>query len=659
MILSFVFIGILLSFVLYKTLESRKYSQSVADFLVANRSAGRYLLTICDGVIGWGAITIIMTWEIHYEAGFSFLWWDIMRVMVFGTILSLSGWCIYRFRQTRCMTLAEFFERRYSKRFRIFAGILAWFSGIINFGIFPAVGAKFFIYYLQLPDTYAVYAITMFILLFISLYIAFSGQIAIMITDFYQGVFANICFVVLFIFIMFFVFKWNRISEVLIQTPDKINPFRVATQENFDITFYLIFAFLPIYGYLSWQGGQGWNSAALNPHELRMGRILSNWRILIQNLCVIMLGICAYVFMVHPDFAAGAENVNASLAGISDKVLQNQARPTLALLNFLPPVLVALFAAVMLVAFVSNHDSYLLSWGSIFIQDVVLPLRKKPLTPEAHIKLLKWSMIGVAAFIFMFSLFYRQSEHIIFFFQVTGAIFLGGAGSAVIGGLYWKRGTTAGAWGGLITGSVFSVTCLVLQQIHKISPFSNPLLEYIGSRRGVVMAFWASLAAIIVYVILSLIENKKFELDKLLHRKNYAIKDDTVIPDKKSVKNWQALIGINSDFSLRDKTIYILMMLWTLMWIVIFLSITAYHLIFKTTDKFWLGFWKFYIYVFFILGTIVTVWFTIGGIRDIRHMYARLKTIIRDHSDNGIVREDSNQQSQSGIRQIPVTQLEE
>lgn len=658
MILSFVFIGILLSFIFYKAFESRKYSQSVADFLVANRSAGRYLLTICDGVIGWGAITIIMTWEIHYEAGFSFLWWDIMRVMVFGTILSLSGWCIYRFRQTRCMTLAEFFERRYSKRFRIFAGILAWFSGIVNFGIFPAVGAKFFIYYLQLPDTYLVYACTMFILLFVSLYIAFSGQIAIMITDFYQGVFANICFVVLFIFIMFFAFKWNRISEVLALAPDKINPFRVATQENFDITFYLIFAFLPIYGYLSWQGGQGWNSAALNPHELRMGRILSNWRILIQNLCVIMLGICAYVFMNHPDFAAGAENVTTSLSGITDKVLQNQARPTLALFNFLPPVLAALFAAVMLVAFVSNHDSYLLSWGSIFIQDVVLPLRKKPLSPEAHIKLLKWSMIGVAAFIFMFSLFYRQSEHIIFFFQVTGAIFLGGAGSAVIGGLYWKRGTTAGAWGGLVTGSLFSVTCLVLQQIHKISPFSNSLLEYIGSRRGVVMAFWASLAAIIVYVILSLLENKKFELDKLLHRKNYAIKDDTVMPDKKIVKNWQMLIGINSDFSLRDKIIYILMTLWTVMWIVIFLAVTAYHLIFKTTDKFWLGFWKFYIYVFFVLGTIVTIWFTIGGIRDIRRMYARLKTVIRDHTDNGIVREESNQQNKSQS-QIPVTQLEE
>jgi len=41
------------------------------------------------------------------------------------------------------MTLAQFFEVRYSKAFRLFTGGLAFLAGIANFGIIPAVGARF------------------------------------------------------------------------------------------------------------------------------------------------------------------------------------------------------------------------------------------------------------------------------------------------------------------------------------------------------------------------------------------------------------------------------------------------------------------------------------------------------------------------------------
>ena len=55
------------------------------------------------------------------------------------------------------------------------------------------------------------------------------------------------------------------------------------------------------------------------------------------------------------------------------------------------------FAAVMLAAFISTHDTYLHSWASIFIQDVVMPLRKKPFSSKQHISVLRWAIIGVAA----------------------------------------------------------------------------------------------------------------------------------------------------------------------------------------------------------------------------------------------------------------------
>ena len=66
-------------------------------------------------------------------------------------IISLTGFVIYRYRESRAMTLAEFFEKRYSKNLRIFMGIVAWLSGTFNFAIFPIVGARFFVYFCGFP----------------------------------------------------------------------------------------------------------------------------------------------------------------------------------------------------------------------------------------------------------------------------------------------------------------------------------------------------------------------------------------------------------------------------------------------------------------------------------------------------------------------------
>lgn len=122
---------------------TNRYSKSVADFLAANRSAGRYLVAVGEGMAHTGAIGFILTFEVFYKAGFCFIWWDMVRLLFVPTILSITGFVIYRFRQTRALTLGQFFEMRYSRNFRIFGSLISWFSGIVNFGIFPAVGARF------------------------------------------------------------------------------------------------------------------------------------------------------------------------------------------------------------------------------------------------------------------------------------------------------------------------------------------------------------------------------------------------------------------------------------------------------------------------------------------------------------------------------------
>ena len=119
----------------------------------------------------------------------------------------------------------------------------------------------------------------------------------------------------------------------------------------------------------------------------------------------------------------------------------------------------------MLAAFISTHDTYLHSWGSILVQDVIMPFRKKPFDKDTHLKVLRYSIYGVAVFIFFFSLLFQQNQKIALFFAITGAIFAGGSGAVIIGGLYWKRGTTVAAWAAMITGAVIAVGGIILKQI--------------------------------------------------------------------------------------------------------------------------------------------------------------------------------------------------
>lgn len=632
-------VAVLLFVVTLAGLYTRKYSVSVADFLAANRCAKRYLISVAQGIAGVGAISIIAGFEMYFKAGFTAAWWQIMGVAT-TTLIFLSGWVFYRFRQTRAMTMAQFFEIRYSKRFRVFMGLLAFFSGIINFGIFPAVGSRFFIYFCGLPDTMLFYAAVMALLIGFALFFTFiGGQIAVMVTDFVQGAFTNIMVVIILLTVLF-TFNWSHIYEALTMAPPDaslIHPFETKDAQDFNIWYYLIMAFMLLYGTGAWQGSQGYNAAALNAHEARMGKILSTWRIMPNYLFMMIVPICAYTFLNHPDFANGASAARSLIDNIADPQIRTQMTTTVALKLMLPRGVIGGMAAVMLCAFIGNCDTYLHSWGSIFVQDVILPFRKKPFLPQDHLRLLRFAIFGVAVFIFLFSLLFRQTEYIYMFFMITGAIFMGGAGIVVSGGLYWKRGTAAAAWSAMITGSALSVTAVIIKQIQASFPFTDNVMKYIATRNGAVLSFYASIIAIFVYIIVSLIDKRqKFDLDKMLHRGIYAVEDN----QKKagaSVRGFNALIGITDEFTRRDRLLYVITMGWTFLWIIIFVLGTAYNFIFDVTVESWMRFWIYYTGITLVISVITVIWFTIGGIIDIRDMYGLLNKIKRNDLDDGTV----------------------
>ena len=110
-------VAITLGSMIYSVNMTKGLMKSVTDFLSAGRTAGRYLISVSSGVAGLGAISIVMFLEMGYVAGFSLSWWGLSQGIIILAI-TMSGWVIYRFRSTRCLTLAQFFEKRYSRKFR-------------------------------------------------------------------------------------------------------------------------------------------------------------------------------------------------------------------------------------------------------------------------------------------------------------------------------------------------------------------------------------------------------------------------------------------------------------------------------------------------------------------------------------------------------------
>ena len=67
---------------------TKRFTKSVADFLAANRSAGRYLITMSEAMQGVGAISIVAMFEVYYEVGFTTMWW---RMMLLPAVMSFLG----------------------------------------------------------------------------------------------------------------------------------------------------------------------------------------------------------------------------------------------------------------------------------------------------------------------------------------------------------------------------------------------------------------------------------------------------------------------------------------------------------------------------------------------------------------------------------------
>jgi SSS family solute:Na+ symporter len=152
--------------------------------------------------------------------------------------------------------------------------------------------------------------------------------------------------------------------------------------------------------------------------------------------------------------------------------------------------------------------------------------------------------------------------------------------------------------------------------------------------------FWglAMAASSVVYVAVSLLTGRKkaFDMDRLLHRGKYLVREEYTVVGAVPVKGWKVL-GMGREFTRMDKVIYVATYAWTASWVVVFVVGTILNLTREVPDAAWMQFWKTYTMIFLFVSIVVIVWFSIGGIVNLKEMVRTLKVMKRDHGDSGFV----------------------
>ena len=739
-----------LAFVIGMGFYSKKYVRGVSDYMASGRICRRYVLTTALMAEAIGLVSLISYLEMRYMTGFALSFWSNLTLPL-GMILTMSGYCYYRYRETRAMSIGQYLEMRYNRSLRVFASFLRSIAEIVANSIMPALAARFFIIFLDLPQHLKIFGfevstfgLIMFVTLFFAvLMICTAGQLSLTITDTIQGL---IFFPVMLAFVVFIWTKFSWSGEVVEVLSDRVagesflDPYDIKKLKDFNILM-LVTTFIGMFLHrISGIGGEA--SAALNAHEAKMGAILGTWRAAFMAVFMVLIAIGIITLMHHKDFSGDAKIIRTNISkkvaeelvtdpaeraeliksveaipehkhtkGIDApysrknspdeayfktaqeqfgldgegssktqqfKTLFRQQILPAAFRHILPIGMMGLFCMMILLFILSTDDSRIFCASSTLVQDCIVPFYKNgQLTPEKHVMYLRILSVVVGVIFFIGSFFMAQLDFINLFVQITYGMWLGGCGPMLVFGLYSRFGTSAGAWSSLLSGMGLTAFGIFLQRgwtktiypwlesngyVPAVQEFlttiSKPLYPWIDWTEMTRLKcpinsyefyLFSMLLSLIVYVVVSKLTCKEpFNLERMLHRGEYAIEGEEKktfnLKENFNIKRFFSIfVGITPQHTRGDKIIVWSVFTYTFIYKFLFFFIGV--VIWNAISPWPLEWWGKYFFIVFLLvpgisGLITAVWFTIGSSRDLYLMFRELEARTDNPLDNGMVEGD-------------------
>lgn len=426
-----------------------RYISSMSDYVVAGRSLKSFLAIATMIGTELGLVTVMYAGEKGFTGGFAAFHIGLVAGVV-TLLVGITGFIVVPLREAGVMTIPEYYGKRFGSGVRILGGLLLAGGGILNMGLFLKAGAVFTGGLTGMTDATTINWIMTALLGLVLFYTVLGGMVSVVITDYIQ-------FVVLS-FGMFVAcamavnqLGWTNIVHGVreIHGNAGFNPFVEGTGFGPSYVVWMVFT-AGVVSCAVWQTAVMRACAAESTSVVRKLYIWSSVGFMIRFLVPQFLGLCALVYLSqHPDGQAEYFLENGSPN--PEKTME--AMPVF-LGQILPTVVIGLVGAGMLAAFMSTHDSYLLCWASVLVQDVLHPLSGHSLSASTRLLLARILIFMIGGFLLYWSLWYPLEQDLWDYMAVSGAIYFTGAFAVLLCGIYWRRASTFGAYAALLSGTL-------------------------------------------------------------------------------------------------------------------------------------------------------------------------------------------------------------
>ncbi|RKX35163.1 MAG: hypothetical protein DRP71_04625 [Verrucomicrobia bacterium] len=490
---------------LFIGLAVKKYVRNMTTYIGAGRKVGVWLGVATMLGTEMGLITVMYSAQKGFTGGFAAFHIALIAGVV-TLLIGLSGFIVVPLRRLRVLTIPEFYELRFDRKTRVLGGIMLAFGGILNMGLFLKVGSIFIVGVTGLSNTgWALPSVMVGLLVLVLVYTTLGGMISVILTDYVQFVVLSVGLLVatsLAIVQLGWSDIFATVQEVMGETG--FNP--VAKGSGFGWS-YMVWMIITA-GLVScavWPTSVARALAMESTAAVKRQYCWSSVSFTIRFLIPVFWGICALVYILHAPEGADLRVLFFPEGPTGGGGFDNLYAMPVFMARLMPTVLLGIITAGMIAAFMSTHDSYFLCWSSVITQDIIAPLRKKPLSGAGRVRLTRIIIIIIGAYVLYWGLFYQGKDDIWDYMAVSGAIFFTGALAVLIGGLYWKRASSTGAFAALLTGLTALFGLGPVQQLVGLQYQSPGSDEWIQRLTGAQVGLISVALAFAVLITLSLL----------------------------------------------------------------------------------------------------------------------------------------------------------
>ena len=345
---------------------------------------------------------------------------------------------------------------------------MTFLTGVLNLGIFLQVEGRFLVIVTGLPAE-TLPLIMGVLLIFVVIYTMLGGMFSVVLTDVFQFVLILVGLVLHPGFTSWFAFTHAGGAGGMVEAVgEHIGDagFNLWEAPKYGILFLI---WTTLYYLSGWSGWQPVVQCTLSMKDvataMKLYRISSIF--MFFRACMPMLwGIAAL-----------------SILGL---IADSQTALPRMLVIVIPSGLIGFIMLGFLAASMSTYDSYLLAFSSIFVQDIWVPMRKREIKGEQRMFYTRSAIAGIAVFVYLFGIYFTFTDTVFRLIVLTGSLSFAGILTGLVGGLYWKRANTRGAYFAFAASAVSPIVALFMPGIDTtnaglLSFALAPLALVIGS----------------------------------------------------------------------------------------------------------------------------------------------------------------------------------